>query len=99
MWNIVSLDNNVFRITQNDRYVEFKAIYDKAINLNSKNMSKDGVVFISQSYPTPEDDTEAVVGKALEYKDGICIQDKLISVSILKSNINNPKACVESFFI
>ncbi len=97
MWKISKIAKNTYRITQNEYFIEFKADCELEINLDSFDMSKDGVIFIPHSCMTPNEENP-IIGNAYIYNGYTCINRVLISVIILNSNVNNPKRYLDSYF-
>ena len=96
-WNIERIDNNHDLATSAENFFEF--ILDttwkdspEILIGKSYDMSKDNVIFISEIYPTPEDDIKyAVIGNAYRYEkqdSGMkCIDNCLVCATILRTNI------------
>lgn len=91
-WNIEKIDPNHYLATSNGFFFEFllstkwtdnpEILFDK-----SHNMSKDHIIFYPLTYPTPEDDQDAIVGEAYMYNELECIDQDLVTASILRTNI------------
>lgn len=90
-WNIDKIDPNHYLATKDGFFFEFllstkwtnapEILFDK-----SHNMSKDRIIFYPLIYPTPEDDN-AIVGEAYMYNELECIDQDLVTASILRTNI------------
>ena len=97
MWSISKLRDNLFRITKNDLYIEFKVMYDKLVNLCSRDISEDNVLFIPHAYVTPNDD-EILIGDVFEYNENKCVTNNIVEVKVTETNVQNPKLYIENFF-
>lgn len=97
MWSISKLRDNLFRITKNDLYIEFKVMYDKLVNLCSRDISEDNVLFIPHAYVTPNDD-EILIGDVFEYDGRTCTTNNIVEVKVTEANVQNPKLYIENFF-
>lgn len=91
-WNIEKIDPNHYLATCNGFFFEFllstkwtdnpEILFDK-----SHNISKDRIIFYPLTYPTPEDDNDAIVGEAYMYNELECVDQDLVTASILRTNI------------
>lgn len=92
-WNIEKIDPNHYLATKDGFFFEFllstkwennpEILFGK-----SHDMSKDSVIFYPSVYPTPEEDHDsAIVGEAYLYNELECIDQDLVTASILRTNI------------
>ena len=71
---------------------------DVEINIANTDMSRDNIIFMKELYPIPQENI-VVIGTAYRYDYFVCIEDSLVDVEIIDSNIDNPKSIVESFWL
>ena len=86
--NIIIAD---FRLGLSDEY------QDKEINLDSKDMSKDGIIFMNELFPTLTSENP-IIGVAYVYEDHTCIEHFLVEAIIDSDNFTEAKRLIEHYF-
>ena len=89
---LTKLDKNLYELSINDTTIKFKINDKREVNIENKDMSIDNVIFIKESYPTPDDEPVSIIGHAYQYDNGKMIDDWLVDVDILDTNIDLVKA-------
>lgn len=98
MWYVDATEEPFVFYLGNDKtsdYVKFRVddVFEgKDILVNSFDMSNDGVIFIpDKSFPTPDEDLGCIIGRARLYEQNKFIEEKLVGVTIIDSNLDDPK--------
>lgn len=68
------------------------------INLASKDMNDDGVIFMKELYPTPPEDDTPIIGMAYKYEHRRFVEQSLVGVKIISSTVDKAKEIVESYW-
>lgn len=89
---LTKIDTNIYELSINSTTIKFKINDKRAVNIENKDMSADNVIFIKESYPTPDDESVSIIGHAYQYDNGKMIDDWLVAVDILDTNIDLVKA-------
>lgn len=101
-WRISNIQHNIYKLYLNDLFIILKVNHSFSdnveINIINKDISKDNIIFISKLYPSTPNDP-IVIGNAYRYKNNKCIEESLIDVEIIESNISNPNNKVEEFWL
>lgn len=104
-WTIDKLSKNKYKLIHKyniDSYIEVELQSTLSNNPSiildkSQDLSEDNVIFYPNTYPTPDED-DAIIGNVYQYKDKKCIENGLVSVHIISTNLpyNNAKGIIES---
>lgn len=89
---LTKLDKNLYELSINGTTVKFKINDNREVNIENKDMSIDNVIFIKESYPTPDNELVSIIGHAYQYDNGKMIDDWLVDADILDTNIDLVKA-------
>lgn len=102
-WIISNIQPNIYKLSLNDLFIILKVNHSFSdnvdINIINRDMSKDNIIFINKIYPSTPNDTFIIIGNAYRYKNNKCIEESLIDVEIIDSNISNPNNKVEEFWL
>ena len=100
-WQLINCGFGAYMLVSSEGSIklEIESDYNNLeINISSKDMSKDGVIFINNIYQTPSDESRAIIGDIYIYSNKRCSAQGLVGVKILSATVQNPKEVVEDFW-
>lgn len=94
--------NDFYRIVNDDKIADFKLYLpdeyaDKDINITSKDMSNDNIIFMNNLFATPDEESP-IIGEAYVYENHKCINHFLVGTTIISDNFIEAKQLIENYF-